>query len=376
MTQKKMPVDISYLVADLKYSKEHGLKILEVQHGCLSSLNGDTIEHLNKNAIVQNVANFFDNYQVKKWLAGPVYFPLRQLLEKKGWYVRQSIFAIVNDPLFLKIGTNTTRVPSDPTLIKNMAAIVYATCEIHNNIDYYRDTYPGVLFIDAATIPYWVDKFKMNTLFNNNDELKSYKADWMLFSKNCDPNLVKSILEEMPAPFYVIKPRKEFLANGIIIVKNVDLENDLRTILDTTIEGTTNLRKHNDKKYSYWCRNKDDSFIIEKYYKSDYLCFSTKVGQIDTAKDKDNDDDEYYYDATMRIAFILTYDAGTISYVSAGGFWKLPNKAINEEGTLGEKHISFCKFPFYETVDSDLLAEVNVSMEKAMILLYKEMLQI
>ena len=34
-TQPQYPADISYMVADVKYSQEHGLKICEVQHGDL-----------------------------------------------------------------------------------------------------------------------------------------------------------------------------------------------------------------------------------------------------------------------------------------------------------------------------------------------------
>ncbi len=83
---------------------------------------------------------------------------------------------------------------------------------------------------------------------------------------------------------------------------------------------------------------------------------------------------QYHYDATMRLAFILQYDGGKVSYHCLGGFWKLPCKALEEEGTLNETRISYCKPPFYKAIDPELLKEINAHMEKAMLLLYEIML--
>jgi hypothetical protein len=56
----------------------------------------------------------------------------------------------------------------------------------------------------------------MNTLFDQNNALKQYKADWRLYPKKSKPSL-------KPSELSVIKPRKEALAKGVIIVvlKNV-----------------------------------------------------------------------------------------------------------------------------------------------------------
>lgn len=168
----------------------------------------------------------------------------------------------------------------------------------------------------------------------------------------------------MPSEFYVIKPRGESLANGVIVVANRDLDGVLQMILDPS----ASLEKQSDKKYAYWRKNREDVFLIEKYYTSDCLCFSHPLSETMSYEGA------YHYDATMRLAFILQYDGGNMTYHSLGGFWKLPSKALEEEGTLNEKMISCCKPPFYMAVDPELLKEVNAHMERAMLLLYEMML--
>lgn len=360
--QSKYPVDISYMVSDFKYSKKDGLKICEVQHGALSAVTGDLYVTGKPNGnISPMVADFFALLPVKKWATGLIYCPLKKSLAAKGWNVELSLKTLLNDQTFLECAAWP---PANPSLISSYAGIVYADFDIVRNFDFYRKTYPGILFINAATFTYWMDKYKMNELFDRNDELKQYKADWKLYPKKYDPLLSDRIQQEMPSEFYVIKPRREALANGVIVIAHKDLDNLLQMIL----EPQADLEKHPDKKYSYWLKNKDDTFLIEKYYKSDYLSFPPPL------KEETFDDTEYHYDATMRLAFILQYNGGKTTYHCLGGFWKLPYKALEENGTLNEKTISYCHPPFYTAIDPTLLKEVNAHMERAMLLLYEIML--
>lgn len=359
--EPQYPVDISYLVSDFKYSQEHGLKICEVQHGALSAVQGDLYLSGENGSISPMIADFFALFVMKKWAVGLLYPPLRISLAAKEWDVQQSMKTLLKDPTFLECAT---RPPVDPFSITSYAGIVYGAFDIVRNANSYCKAYPGILFIDAATLPYWRDKYKMNALFDLNDELKPYKADWRLYPKAYDPLLSERIQEEMPSEFYVIKPRKEALANGVIVVASKDLDGVLQMIL----EPLASLEKHPDKKYSYWWKNRDDTFLIEKYYTSDCLCFSLPISETLSSRA------EYHYDATMRLAFILQYDRGNMTYHCLGGFWKLPSKALEEEGTLNEKMISCCRPPFYMAVDPALLQEVNAHMEKAMLLLYELML--
>lgn len=264
---------------------------------------------------------------------------------------------IFNDPGFLECARQT---PAEPSLIASYQGIVYADSEIMRRPNFNFKGYPGIIIMNLVTFPFWKDKYKMNALFELNEKLNSYKAEWKLYPKKYDPQLSYQIKESMPAEFYVIKPRGEFLANGVIVVS----ESELDTVLKMILEPRDNLGNHPDKKYAYWKNNSDDSFIIEKYYASDLLSVS------DSSNDR-----HFHYDATLRLAFILTYDHGQASYYSLGGFWKLPSKALEEEGSLNEKRISCCKPPFYQPIDPELFKEINPQMEKAMLLLYHLMLQ-
>jgi len=353
--EPKYPVDISYLVADVKYSQEDGLKICEVQHGILSAVHGDLYLLGEDGNISPMIADFLDSFPMKKWAAGLIYPPLKRSLVAKEWDIQESMKMLLKDLTFLECAALP---PTDPFSITSYTGIVYGTFDVVQNFNYYKKAYPGILFIDAATFPYWRDKYKMNTLFDLNSELKQYKADWKLYPKKHDSLLSKRIQEEMPSEFYVIKPRREVLANGVIVVANRDLANVLQMIL----EPKASLQEHPDKKYAYWWKNRDDTFLIEKYYKSDDLyCAPCGV--------------KFHYDATMRLAFILQHDREKMTYQSLGGFWKLPSKALEEEGTLNEKKISCCRPPFYISVDPQLLKEVNAQMETAMLLLYEMMLR-
>ena len=364
--EPKYPVDISYLVSDFKYSQEHGLKICEVQHGAISALKGDIYISGGNGTISPKIADFFDHFPMKKWAAGLIYSPLRNSLEAKDWGIEPSIKKLSNDPSFLECAVQP---PLDPSCITSYAGIVFASCGVVKDLNLYRNAYPGILFIDAAILPYWIDKYKMNVLFNNHPELKEYKADWELHPKKYDPLLAERIVENMPSELYVIKPRKECLGNGVIVVASEDLDGVLQMIL----EPQSSLKKHPDKRYTYWSGNKDDSFLIEKYYMSDCLHFSRKLSDKATDLGSDNEGD-YHYDATMRIAFILKYDKGSMTFHSLGGFWKLPCKALEEDGTLNEKRISYCATPYYRAVDPELLEEVSGKMERGMLLLYEFML--
>ena len=356
-TIPKYPVDISYLVTDFKYNKRDGLKICEVQHGSLSALKGDLVIHGDNGTIPPKIAEFFSNFPIKKWTINSIYGPLKKSLSADEW----SFSSFLNCPFFLELAAIS---PTDPYDINCYHGMVYADSYIIKDFNTYRTTYPGIIFINAATLPYWIDKYKMSQLFDAHEQLKQYKADWRVYDKKYDPYLARRIQQDMPAKMYVIKPRKEFLSTGVIIVASQDLDEALQKIL----EPLHSLKNHPDKKYAYWYKNHDENFIIEKHYESDYLIFDHPLDNNDV------DAAEYHYDTTMRIAMILEYNNGNMSYHNLGGFCKLPCKALQEEGTLQEKRISCCKAPFYRAINPELLEEIDAHMEKAMLLLYEVML--
>ena len=355
--EPQYPVDISYLIADCKYSKQDGLKICELQHGALSALGGDLCLSGDDGIIAPILADFFDQFPLNKWTTRSIYSPLQRSLAKKNWNIEQSLQTILHNQLFLAYAD---QAPGNKYSIDSYQGIVYADSEIVKNSDLYRNQYPGIIFLNAAILPYWNDKYSMSKLFDKDEELKQYKADWRLYPKQYSPDLAAQIQKDMPSELYVIKPRKETLANGVIVVSKHDLDTTLQSILQP------HTQKNLTREYAYWKTNQDNNFIIEKYYASDYI---TTPAHFNTRYNESNQ-----YDATMRIVFVLEYNNGIMKYHPLGGFWKLPSKSLQEEGTLNQTRVSCCKPPFYDRIDAHIYQEVNEQMEKAMLLLYDIML--
>ena len=154
--EPKYPVDISYLVSDLKYSKEHGLKICEVQHGALSAVTGDLYISGEDGTIIPKIADFFTSFSIKKWATGLIYPPLKKCLAAKEWHVEQSLKTLLKDSTFLACAA--TR-PTDSFSITSYTGMVYADFDIVRKVNYYCTAYPGILFIYDAILPYWNDKY-------------------------------------------------------------------------------------------------------------------------------------------------------------------------------------------------------------------------
>ncbi|MDP1814660.1 MAG: hypothetical protein Q8K92_09460, partial [Leadbetterella sp.] len=164
--EQEYPVDISYLICDFKYSQEHGLKICEVQHGSLSALHGDLYISGGDGSISPKIADFFAFFPMNKWATGLIYPPLKRSLKAKEWGVDQSIKALLIDPTFLECATSP---PVDSFSITSYAGIVYSDYDVVRNFNSYHKNYPGILFANAVTFPYWRDKYKMNEIFDHNE---------------------------------------------------------------------------------------------------------------------------------------------------------------------------------------------------------------
>lgn len=360
--QSKYPADISFLLTDFKYSKKHGLKICEVQHGSLSVMNGDRLTAGGDGIIPPAFASFFNRFSVKKWATGLGYAPIKKSLLQEAWCVDQPLQKIIQSSDFLELARLQ---PANPYSLDAYSGIIYADKDIVNKCNFYQRSYPGILFMNAAILPYWKDKYKMNSLFNLNDELKQYKADWRLYPKKYDDQLAAKIYNDMPSELYVIKPKGEFLGNGVIVVSREDLNNVLKMIL---VPSSTKNSPYNEK-YAYWSHNKDTNFLVEKYYESDYTRYPHLLNGNVSEKN------EYHYDATIRFAFILEYDNGVMTYHYLGGYYRNPCKALEEDGTVDEIRQSSNHSQFYTAInDPELIAEINIHMERAMLLLYEVML--
>lgn len=93
----KYPVDVSYLVADLKYSQEHGIKICEIQHGILSRVTGDIFLRGTPGPISSNFCEVLSEFPIKKWTIARqiINFNITLLISKALDWQSESFFATI-----------------------------------------------------------------------------------------------------------------------------------------------------------------------------------------------------------------------------------------------------------------------------------------
>ncbi len=355
--ESKYPVDVSYFVADLKFSQEHGVKICEIQHGILSTFFADAFLNGENGILAPKVVKEFAKIPLTKWtvLKHIAFINLVKVIQSApDWEKRTSFHAILMDPKF----DNIAKIPpTDPNDIASYQAMIYSQSSMVRSYDYFQENYPGIIIIDAATHPYWIDKYKMSLLFRNNSTLINIKPAWQLYLKQYTPELAQDIQNEIPSDLYVIKPRGAFLGDGVIIVSKENLDETLQFIL----RKTPTLQSHPDNSYNYWFKDPFDSFLIEKYYPSDLI----QVRHLDNKT----------YEPTIRVAMIMSYDKGVIDFNFLGGYYMVPCMSINEEGTLNETRKARCKVPYYSKAPKEIINQVRQQLETAIPLLYWEMLE-
>jgi hypothetical protein len=352
----KYPADVSYYIADIKYSKTDGVKICEVQQGILSRFSGDAYVHGDIGVICPQIEQLFGEFPIKKWSStSNIAFPtLASLLNHSpNWFMGNTTTDIFNDPNFQRLAAIP---PKDPTDIASYQGIVFIRSEKIGDYEAFHQKYPGILVSGAPSYNYWIDKYKMTLLFDTHPMLKKIKPEWGLYPKKYTPALANQIIEEIPADFYVIKPRGAFLGQGVIILPKDKLDATLRYILTKN----NALRLHFDKSYSYWYEDPFDSFLIEKYYPSDLI-------QVQALENKT-------YQPTLRAVFSLAYNNEKIDFRFFGAYWIVPQKSVDEEGSHNDVKKACCRAPFFAKATDDVIEEVRKELEITMPLLYEQML--
>ncbi len=350
--ESKYPADITYMVADLRYSKEHGVKLCEIQQGILSKFMGDVFLNGPHGNICPKVEQFFAEFPQKKWMMPYqiVSDPLKQLLSDSPLWVGCTEITLVKDQDFL---ARAAKKPVDPADIMSYQGMLFARAEVSENYEEFHQKYPGILVIDAPSHTYWIDKYKMTMLFQGDEKLTRIKPEWGLYSKQYTATLAEEIKRDISSDIFVIKPRSAFLGKGVIIVSAEDLDATLAYILTPT----KILKLDPDVSYSYWAIDRSDSFIVEKYYSSDLLQFEDKL-----------------YDPTMRAAFMFIYTNNTIEMRFLDCYWILPEHAVDEGGSLNQRKKSFAKPPLYLPATSEELEAVRLQCTETLPLLYQKML--
>jgi len=174
----------------------------------------------------------------------------------------------------------------------------------------------------------------------NDSELEQYRPQCLIIPTQYKPKMSEEILNTLKSPYLVIKPMDSWKGKGILFIKRQELEQTLQIILTKP----TSLEKNPDESYAFWAQYEKPSFLIETFESSQPITVDKKR-----------------YDATMRVAFGLAYNEGKIVVEFFGAYWKLPEKSLDEEGSLSEIYKSHIKqgHPCSAKVDNQTYQEVK-----------------
>jgi hypothetical protein len=353
-----LPADITFLIADLKYNEQDGVKICEIQNGIFSVFSGWDFLNGGDGLVPTMFQEFISQYHDNFWYAlTNISDPkTREKIQLTPWTNVNSFGKLLQNPQFLAAAK---KPPRNKYSISDYNGIAWVGPFFVSSVSEYRKNYPGVLLLDAAIIPYSGDKYLMTKLFAADEHLVKLKPKWGLYEKKYTKNLAKKICDDLDSDIVVIKPRKSALGNGVIIASHDELDSILSYILTTSSET---LEGDPDTSFSYWGKDRCDSFLVEQFIPSDPVL----VPQFE----------DQPYDGTMRVVFFLYYDNQQMKIEFLEGHWKLPKLPVDSGGTLTEIHKSYGKTPHFTYVDDAVLDEVKRQLSEGLPYLYKQMLGI
>jgi hypothetical protein len=356
-TSEKYPVDICFMVADLKYNTKQGVKICEVQQASLSLFNGDTFRNPQEESIHKELLRTLSLYHEKGWVVDNCMADknvISTLASSSFWHSSKDLIALLSDPDFMHQAKQPVIDIYDLSSYQGFLYINWShLCALYD----FEKRFPGMIVLDKSSFPFWIDKYQMTQLFAQDELLATFKPKWGNYKKNYTKELATQIACDLQCDTFVIKPRGEFLGKGVIIIKKENLDEVLEYII--TKEGA--LAHSTDPAYTAWKKDTFDSFIVEEFVTSDPIAIPHLENKI--------------YQPTMRVAFLLVYHKQCHHVHFLGGYWKTPPLSLYEEGDFMQKHKDICKPPFYCAVDEKIMQLVQNELHIALLLLHSKMLQ-
>jgi hypothetical protein len=351
------PVDVCYMVADLKYNARDGVKICEIQQATLSLFNGDSYRELpEEQSIHRELVRTLLSYNPNGWVVG------QGIADKKlvaalgaspAWRNRKDLMALFSDQDFI---AKSKIPPADIHDLSSYQGLLYTSWTQLSVIYDFEDRLPGLVAVDKSSFAVWIDKYRMSRLFNKDAKLAAIKPRWGNYQKVYSKNLAATIADELGGETFVIKPRGNFLGKGVILVQKKDLDQTVRYII--TKKGP--LLKRTESAYTAWQHDKFDSFLVEQFIASDPIRLPHKQNK--------------RYQPTMRVAFVLTYNKGRHDVHFLGSYWKTPAVSLDDEGGFMEKHKDICEPPYYLAVDDKTMQRVQATLRNTLPLLHAKML--
>lgn len=288
---EKYPVDLCYMVADLKYNARQGVKICEIQQASLSLFNGDTYRELPEEvSIHKELSHVLASYNKKGWVVDEGIADkklIAALADSPSWRHPRDLIGLFSDEQFK---TQSKLRPTDKNDLASYQGFLYISWSLLSVIYDFEDRIPGVAIIDKSSFPFWIDKYRMTRLFAEDELLATLKPKWGNYKKTYTKGLAAKIARELDCDTFVIKPRGNFMGKGVIIVRLSELDTVLRYII--TKKGA--LAESKNSAYTAWRHDTFDSFVVEQFIASDPI----RIPHLDNKR----------YQPTMRVAFVLAYN--------------------------------------------------------------------
>ena len=311
-----LPDDISYCIADIKFDGEN-IKVLEFGDSGQSLFNGHDALY-GRGSVWNKFWSYLSEFKLPVWYVGHAGKSTgSDALARIGGQYVQSVVRLNG-----KI-EEAARAQGLQNL-KNYKGIVFARRGEHQRtaIDAMKRKFPQLIFVNESVHDKVINKRETELLFRDDQTLIPYRPACKVCNKRYTPSLAASIIDAVKSDVLVIKPIDGSRGRGVVFVTKDELDITLRTILYDKVA----LKKMCNQQpycYGFWLFGEAKSFMVEEYIPSKPV---TVNGQM--------------YDATMRLVFATHRINGKVGVNILGAYWKLPAKALDQDGTFVDKHRS------------------------------------
>jgi len=354
----QMPVDISFAIVDLKYNTERGAQICEIQHGVSSSFKGCTFVNEGSNPIAQNLLKELDKFHDQSWLLFGAFMDETVedvFIKDKKWILFPTLRTITLSTRFLIESSLPINDPADINTYHGLAILKPSLIKDRESL---QDKFPGVIFLDNAIYSHRRDKHKMTELLMGHPLTKKHKPKWGLYQLENEEGLIDLINNDIGSDLLVIKPLRDSLGRGVIILKRDDLNEVMEYLFKRKPQGLPNT----DPAYEFWLTTKEDCFLVEEFIDAQPVSVPHLDGKL--------------YAPTIRLAFLMIYNKKEIEIVCLGGYYKFPEKSLSEEGSLNERYKTCCEPPYYSKGDPETMKLAEEQIKNVLFCLYQKFLGI
>lgn len=349
--QIPIPVDITFMIADLKYNKNDGVKICEVQNANVSRIGGYDFLNGTTGFVPSNFAALINSYIPESYFLNKDICDKRfsPVFESFGWKMidkKYKVMQILSDNL------NTKAPIHNPYSLQDYSVALYIK---QRNMENYADFsfhHPSVLVLDLATFYLEKSKKRWSELFVG-ETLQEIRPKCSVYPRTYSKNLHETIIDDLKSQWFVIKPLRGTKGRGVVICDRAELSYVLKVV-------TGKVQDKSDPHLEFWAKRKEPYFMVEQYFPSETVYVPHLGNQP--------------YDGTMRVSFALIYNEGELSVEFLGLYWKLPTKSLNDQGSHTDLHKSFGEEPNFANVSPEIQEAVKEELNIALPYLHENML--